>query len=113
MAEKPSTGCSGRGKLTPLLVDGTTDAPEGGPPASVTAGRTARPTRTGSLLDGLAWLGVRSTPTARAAAVPRMKVPDDRIERRRRWGDLMTGPFVETGWVLDARSPGPTGASGE
>ena len=70
--------------MTPLTVPGpgTTNAPDAGGPANVSAGRTARPTRTGWLPGGSAWLGVRSAPTVRTVAKPMVIVADDRFDSR-------------------------------
>ncbi len=46
IAENPSTGCDGSGNVIPLAE--ATAAPDGGPSASVSTGRTARPTSRGS-----------------------------------------------------------------
>ena len=46
IAENPSTGCDGSGNVIPLAD--VAAAPDGGPSASVSTGRTARPTSRGS-----------------------------------------------------------------
>src|SRR4051794_41982986 len=118
IAENPSTGCSGSGKVTPLTVPGPgmTKAPAAGPPANVMAGRTARPTslgRWGEELAGPDWRRaaiMAGRVRARAVRVTR----DRRLAGARGVPMFMTVP-LETGrsGLLHARSARLPRASGE
>src|SRR4051794_1405731 len=120
--ENPSTGCSGRGNVTPLFGFGVTSAPAGGPPPNVLNGRTARPRSSGAAgvgppLAGLAWpSGAHTTPkpaaTAEAIAIRVM------IDRRRNAGRncnaSMTFPFAVMDMstaTLGSGQPGRLGRS--